>query len=162
VVDDVHELLLEQAHVQRVQHGAGARDRHVELEVTLVVPRECPHAVALLDAQAAERMRNAVHPLGELAVAHALDRALGRDADDLRPEIARAHPWIRSTDSAKPFVYAMRDIVLNPDEPAPQYPRRPEGYFDLHMTPAQRVKAHKNATTFKAVSSGSRDQAVRL
>lgn len=43
-------------------------------------------------------------------------------------EIARDHPWIRSTDSAKPFVYAINGIELRPPE-VPEYPKRRWNYF---------------------------------
>src|SRR5206468_181452 len=48
VVDDVGELLLEQAYVERVQHRADARDRKVELKVTLAVPGEGADPISLL------------------------------------------------------------------------------------------------------------------
>jgi hypothetical protein len=53
----------------------------------------------------------------------------GRDLWKLN-EIARDHPWIRSTDSAKPFVYASAGIKLKPPH-VPEYPKRPRAYFSL-------------------------------
>ena len=51
VVDDVGDLLGEQADVQRVQHRADAGHGEIQLEVALVVPGERADAVARLDAQ---------------------------------------------------------------------------------------------------------------
>jgi hypothetical protein len=76
VVGDVGELVGEQADVQRVQHRAVARRRHVDLEVALRVPRERGHAVARLDPERAQRVRDAVDPLPHLRVARALDALL--------------------------------------------------------------------------------------
>ena len=73
MVDDVGELLVEQADVERVQHRPDARDREVELEVALVVPGERPDPVALLDAEPAERAREPVDPLGDLGEGGRLD-----------------------------------------------------------------------------------------
>ena len=69
VVDDVGQLLLEQADVERVQHRAGAGHREVQLEVALVVPGERADAVARLHAEPAERAREAVDAIGQLGVA---------------------------------------------------------------------------------------------
>ena len=56
VVDDVDDLLGEQADVQRVQDGAVGRHREVQLEVALVVPGERGNPLALLHAQAADEL----------------------------------------------------------------------------------------------------------
>ena len=63
MVDDVGELLLEQADVERVQHRADAGHGEVQLEMALVVPGERRHAVALLDAEPRERAGEAVDAL---------------------------------------------------------------------------------------------------
>ena len=56
VVDDVGELLGEQADVERVQHRAHRRHREVGLEVLLAVPAERADAIAVLDAERGERV----------------------------------------------------------------------------------------------------------
>ena len=58
VVDDVGELLGEEAHVEGVEHGAHAGHGHVDLEVLADVPGEGGDAVALL-ARPARRARAA-------------------------------------------------------------------------------------------------------
>ena len=63
VVDDVGELLLEQADVERVQDRADTGDREIQLEMALVVPRERPHAIALLDAEPRQCAREPVDAL---------------------------------------------------------------------------------------------------
>ncbi len=81
VVDDVGELLGEEAHVEGVEDGAHAGHGHVDLEVLADVPGEGGDAVALLDAQLVERGRELLDPLDDLAVAHA-GLGVALDADD--------------------------------------------------------------------------------
>ena len=91
VVDDVDDLLGEQAHVERVQDRADARHRHVELEVALVVPRERADAIAGLDPEAPEDAREAVHARGDLREARP-HRPLPRHRQHLGGGVAVAHP----------------------------------------------------------------------
>ena len=76
----------------------------------------------------------------------------GRDLWKL-DELRRQFPWIRSTDSAKPFVYALRNITLNHDhsEP-PKYPGRGKTYFVRNMNERQRVIARTNVRVFKQLA----------
>lgn len=70
-------------------------------------------------------------------------------------EIAVACPWVRSTDSAKPFVYALKGIELMDAYirgEVPNYPRRPKNYFSRHMQ--QATLAQRNADLFKSLASG--------
>ena len=60
MVDDVRQLLREQADIERVQDCSGAGDGEVELKVALVVPGKRGHPISLLDAEAAERPRETV------------------------------------------------------------------------------------------------------
>lgn len=72
----------------------------------------------------------------------------GRDLAALR-KISKAHPWIRSTDSAKPFVYAMNGIGLDYMlEEIPPYPGRPSDYFTRQMTMGQANLAGDNIRVF--------------
>lgn len=64
-------------------------------------------------------------------------------------DMAERFPWVRSTDSAKPFVYAMAGIVLDPEDVAPEYPKRPTDYFARTMTDEQRRWAAHNVETFR-------------
>lgn len=81
----------------------------------------------------------------------------GRDLWKLY-EIARVHPWIRSTDSAKPFVYAQSRIRLEYGEIIPQYPgRHHTEYFHKKLTPFQLGFARHNVAMFVGSSAG--DQA---
>jgi hypothetical protein len=77
----------------------------------------------------------------------------GRDLWMLRT-IAQAHPWIRSTDSAKPFVYARKRISLDPREPAPPYPGRPVDYFTKKLSKAQHNAAAVNCMVFQTTAAG--------
>lgn len=85
----------------------------------------------------------------------------GRDLWALE-KIAKIHQWIRSTDSAKPFVYGLRKITLDPDQAPPKYPTRPENYFNRRITEAQEEICMKNAVLYRAIASGSRKNKVRL
>lgn len=70
--------------------------------------------------------------------------------------IARTHPWIRSTDSAKPFVYALSNTnLLNwvTKEP-PAYPKRKDNYFQARMTSPQKKFAENNAWAFTQAAEG--------
>lgn len=87
-------------------------------------------------------MRFDVHLLGWGRRLHAL------------PAMAAAFPWVRSTDSAKPFVYAMAGIIL-PERidgsmgDYPEYPKRPGDYFARTMTDEQKDYARNNVETFR-------------
>lgn len=68
-------------------------------------------------------------------------------------DLARSYPWIRSTDSAKPFVYALAKIALDPLEVPPEYPTRPADYFSKtlrHKTVIDR--AYTNIAVFKGLA----------
>ena len=71
-------------------------------------------------------------------------------------EIGKIHRWIRSTDSAKPFVYALHDIEIDPQADPPQYPKRPKDYFTRQFGETQVEIANWNAKTFLAASRGIR------
>lgn len=61
------------------------------------------------------------------------------------------YPWIRSTDTAKPFVYAWHRIRLSPlYGPQPEYPGRPDNYFDLEFDAEQLALAKINAKVMLA------------
>lgn len=96
-----------------------------------------PMVIRLAD----EKIRMNVHLLG-----------WGRDLWVLN-EIAREYPWLRSTDSAKPFVYALNGTRLNPKR-TPTYPRRPEEYFSMKMNARQRSTARHNAGMFRKAAAG--------
>lgn len=67
-------------------------------------------------------------------------------------EIAGAFPWIRSTDSAKPFVFAKNLIQLEPGGRVPAYPRRDVNYFTESLTPRQWEIALVNVEVYKAAA----------
>lgn len=74
----------------------------------------------------------------------------GRDLWALN-EISRTCPWIRSTDSAKPFVYALSGIELDDSDrsSSPEYPGRPEDYFERTFDIQQARLAHANVGMFR-------------
>ena len=96
VVHDVGELVGEQADVERVEHAAHAGNGEVRLEMLLGVPREGRDPITRLDAEAAQRPRQLVDPVGHLRERGAAARvALERDhlavAVDRAP-VAEDHP----------------------------------------------------------------------
>jgi len=73
-------------------------------------------------------------------------------------EIAATCPWVRSTDSAKPFVYALKNIDLvtaYEEGTTPDYPTRPKNYFRRKMEDAflDHV-ALRNVGLFQLLASG--------
>ena len=77
----------------------------------------------------------------------------GRNLWELN-SIGKKHPWIRSTDSAKPFVYALDGIKLDPGLGAPQYPTRGKFYFQTPMTARVRRYARHNCAVFSSCAQG--------
>ncbi|MDM7940129.1 MAG: hypothetical protein QUS07_07295 [Methanothrix sp.] len=61
---------------------------------------------------------------------------------------------IRSVDSAKPFVYGLNGIRLDPREVPPPYPKRSPTYFQTQLTKDQRLLAEFNSQIFEATSRG--------
>lgn len=98
-------------------------------------------AIPILSKYATRGMDVKVHLLG-----------WGRDLWALS-KIASSYPWIRSTDSAKPFVYAIHGIKLDPSKEAPEYPTRPKAYFGYRMNEQQQLIAEHNANVFRAVAN---------
>lgn len=74
----------------------------------------------------------------------------GRNLGALQ-QLRQDFPWIRSVDSAKPFVYGYRMIPIDPLNP-PKYPGRPENYFDLVFNQGQSIMSYYNAFVFKAAA----------
>lgn len=72
-------------------------------------------------------------------------------------DYARKYPWVRSTDSAKPFVYALNGIELTGYGEPPEYPKRPKDYFNREMSVKnQRKVARRNCELFKVLAEGTR------
>lgn len=67
--------------------------------------------------------------------------------------VARTYPWIRSTDSAKPFVYAKNGILLEPGGKVPDYPRRDERYFDDPLPDDVDGIVRRNVEVFSAAAT---------
>jgi hypothetical protein len=68
-------------------------------------------------------------------------------------DLSRKYPCLRSTDSAKPFIYAFEGVTLNHNQ-VPRYIRRPEGYFDMALEDDMIQVAQMNVTAFKLASRG--------
>lgn len=68
--------------------------------------------------------------------------------------VAERWPWIRSTDSAKPFVYALKKTYLESNGKVPRYPTRPRNYFDRRLNAGQRLCAEHNIQVFRQVAGG--------
>ena len=92
-----------------------------------------------------EKYRFSIHLLG-----------WGRDLWKLN-EIGRQFgDRIRSTDSAKPFVYAHKNVLLDPTNSALTYPGREEDYFDVSVAgdEATRKIADWNINAFELAAKG--------
>lgn len=90
MVDDVGELVREQAHVDRVQDGPHAGHGEIRLEVLRRVPRKGGHAVAGPDA---ELLEPAAEPVGAVDQVGVGDHAAltAAHADDLAVRVDAAH-----------------------------------------------------------------------
>lgn len=67
--------------------------------------------------------------------------------------IAREFPYIRSTDSARPFVYAKHGILLEPGGEIPLYPKRDINYFSEELSQFQLKIAERNSLVFQAAAN---------
>ena len=83
VIDDVGDLVVEQARVDGVAHRADARDAVVELEVPVAVPRQRRDPVAATDADRLECIGEPLDARVGVGVGIAMDRPLDRLRDDL-------------------------------------------------------------------------------
>lgn len=68
-------------------------------------------------------------------------------------KVQQETPWVRSTDSAKPFVYARAGIRLEPGGTVPRYPRRAHDYFTTPTDDALVDLARINVEVFKAAAT---------
>lgn len=66
---------------------------------------------------------------------------------------AQNFPWIRSTDSARPYVYARKGILLEPGGVVPTYPKRGSDYFDSRLTFPLLDIAKRNSEVFMATAN---------
>lgn len=70
-------------------------------------------------------------------------------------DLALQFPWVRSTDSCKPFQFAMAGIALDPHLPPPTYPgRHATEYFETELTKKQLTIALKNVEVFRRTAEG--------
>ncbi len=85
VVDDVGDLVREQARVDRVADGADARDAVVELEVPVIVPGERRDPVALADPELRlQRVGQLPDPAAERGIGDPVRGLVGAAGDHLR------------------------------------------------------------------------------
>lgn len=68
-------------------------------------------------------------------------------------DVHRKAPWVRSVDSAKPFVYAAAGIRLEPGGDVPEYPHREPGYFSTPIGGRRATIARVNVEVFKAAAT---------
>jgi hypothetical protein len=83
VVDDVDELLVEQARIDRVQHAPGAGHPVIEFEVPPRIPGEGCDAIALAEAECCERACGALGACHYLPVIGPVHDARRIARDDL-------------------------------------------------------------------------------
>jgi hypothetical protein len=81
----------------------------------------------------------------------------GRQLWDLADIAINYGDRIRSVDSAKPFVYGLAGINLDTyrslkNSAVPEYPRRPENFFETEFAADQRLSSLRNANVFKSLA----------
>lgn len=99
--------------------------------------------------------------IAPLSPSHLFDVHLlgwGRQLHQLTAINQRFPTLIRSTDSAKPFVYATQMEWLQLDRYSPEYPKRPENYFDIELTEDQLRCARHNVTIFRQRAGWTEEQ----
>ena len=69
-------------------------------------------------------------------------------------EIAQDFDWVRSVDSAKPYVYAAAGVALYPLANYPAYPKRQPNYFHTPLQWNQRSTVDQNIWTFNRLARG--------
>lgn len=110
-------------------------------------------------ADIAELLRNWLHPLNDNGFKiHLLGwRELWR-----LNALALEFPWIRSIDSAKPFVYGLKGIMFDPiNEAEPGHVDRPDDYFELTFKhPHQLLVAKHNVEVFTRLAKGGYKQSI--
>ncbi len=83
VVDDVADLLGEQAWVHRMQDSARTGDAEIQLEVPEPVPGQSGDPLARPDAEAPERPGQSPRACAHLGIVAAVDGAVAQPGDDL-------------------------------------------------------------------------------
>lgn len=70
-------------------------------------------------------------------------------------DLAVKFPWVRSIDSAKPFVYGRKGIMFDPmHEKEPAHEARPDDYFDWVLTEHQREVSAHNVGVWRRLGRG--------
>ena len=83
VIDDVDDLLREQAWIDGVADVAGATDRVISLQVPVIVPGQCRDAIPVLDAELVQRICQLPRPAETVCIRVTVQWVVGRDRDDL-------------------------------------------------------------------------------
>lgn len=135
-------------------HVYNARQQHLRMDFSIGISKDYERfkggLMRFLDEEVAP-MHYAFAKNGVDVQVHML--GWGRNLWELS-KIAKKHTFLRSTDSAKPFVYGLAGIRLDPSKEAPPYPRRPADYFACEMAPAQAYISNINASIFTAMAAG--------
>lgn len=82
---------------------------------------------------------------------------LGWTCDWEMIDLARSYSCLRSTDSAKPFIYALNGTTLHHGK-VPKAINRPEGYFEMELGRDTIDTVQSNITAFKLASRGVRQR----
>jgi hypothetical protein len=83
MVDDRREIVRMQAQVQRVQDRADGRDAEIRFQMLVVIPPQSSDAVSGSHAEILQRHRELLRARDHVAVAVAMDAAIGKATDDL-------------------------------------------------------------------------------
>ena len=118
MVDDVDQLLCEQARVQGVAHRADAHDAVPGLDVAAGVPGQGGDTVAGNHAQRLERVRHALGAFMDRGVGGADDRPLDRTADDLAAAVPGLGVVEDLVDRQRPVLHqTLHTLIFLPTTP---------------------------------------------
>ena len=112
VVDDVDELLGEQARIDGVQDGAHARHAVVELEMPVAVPRHGADAIARVDAERGERVGDPLRARLGVTIGVAVNRSFDRARHDLGVAVIQRRVIDDRRDQQRPVHHQSQHAIL--------------------------------------------------
>ncbi len=86
MVDRVGDVVRAEPQIERMQHAARDRDSEIGFEMAFMVPAEGSHAVSPPQSESLQGERELARAAGHVAVAVAMERAVGATRDDLAVE----------------------------------------------------------------------------
>ena len=119
MVDDIDDLLVEQARVDRVAHRADAGDAVIQLEMAEIVPRQRADPVAGSDPEPQQRLRQTPRAALGLGVGVAVDRAIDEAGDHFDIAVVARRVPDQRRDQQLPLRHQPAHALLPRAEPTP-------------------------------------------